>query len=180
MTSTEVLYAASLGDGSPTVVAELPLRLPPDKVGILVGRPDTVRPAHPERKLARRSDAVVVGASRLEWVEILASDLTRVAVNMGRSSHAVTSVVICPTGVSPARTALAYVVGELLRPSRNRPAVMCAQCPPLGAGRIAVPHEVLVTLKGWDRPQLRHVWEIVSLLDIPAWLDALAPRQIAA
>ncbi|ADP79355.1 hypothetical protein [Pseudofrankia inefficax] len=170
--------SVSLGDGLEALfVPALPLNLPATTAGLLLGRPVAVEQTRPGLEMARRSAAVV--ASGFEFVEIHAGELTRVAVSMGRSSS-VASVVICPPGVSPARTALAVAVAGVLRGHRGdgHAVVTCAVCPPLGVGRSAIPHEVAVRVG--DRVEIRHVWEIVSWPQIPIWLATLSPRPIAA
>ena len=115
---------------------------------------------------------------RLELVEVLASELVRVGLSLARSV-ALTTVVICPAGVSPGRSALALAVGDLLYASRDggRRVVMCGVRPGgLGPGRSAIPHEVSVSVAG--AVQVRRVWELVSWADVPGWLTDLAVRPV--
>jgi hypothetical protein len=183
VSASEGFYSAALSDGSGAVlVAELPLRLPDDKVGILVERPDSMPAAPRSTAFGRRSASVVAASSRLEWIEVEHSqELMQVALTMARSS-AIVSVVMCPLGVSPARTALAQVVGDILRSCRGpgRPPIMCAVRPGVGVGRTAIPHEVELVIEHTGEKQVRHVYEIVSWENIPEWLAGLSSSRAAA
>jgi len=178
MTAPGALFSASLGDGSDAVmVVDLP-RLPHDGVGILIGRPEGAA-RRPATALGRRSGAVVSSSSDVEWLGIQPQELTRTAVATARLVH-IRFVVICPLGVSPARTGLACAVARVFQHYREpgSPIVMCAEVPPLGRGHAAIPHEVTVTADGVAH--VRHVWEIVRHEDLPAWDEALKMRPIAA
>ncbi|WP_076813071.1 hypothetical protein [Pseudofrankia asymbiotica] len=151
----------------------------PDRAGLLLRRaPGPVAPEHAGRLVERRSRAVV-GDRRadLHFVELQRGELVRVALSMARLAH-VRTVVVCPAGVSPGRTALALAVAGMLRQRRMSPApvVTCAVCPPLGDGKTAIPHEVRVAVAG--QVQERLVWEIVAWDTLPAWLASLGgPRE---
>ncbi|MBL7502192.1 hypothetical protein I6A84_43370 [Frankia sp. CNm7] len=129
--------------------------------------------------LAARSAAVVGDAAGLEFLEVSRTELTRVAVTMGRMSHLL-SVVMYPAGVPPYRTALAVAAADLLRQERGdgRPVVTCGNRPLLGSGRSAVPHAVRVDSPGGSRDQI--VWEIVAWEDMPTWLAGLRSDAGAA
>jgi len=138
--------------------------------------PAKERPAARERPAAGkpgrledvRSRAVVgSGHTDLHFVELHRGELVRVALSVARLPH-VLSVVVCPAGVSPGRTALALAVAGMLRLRRasGTPVVTCAVCPPLGDGRTAIPHEVRVSANG--QVQVRLVWEIVTWDDLPS------------
>jgi hypothetical protein len=144
----------------------------PDRAGLLLRR----LPAQADRSdklLARRSrDVVGELRSDLHFVELRGGELARVALSMARLGH-VGAVVVCPSGVSPGRTALALAVADLLRDRRGvrTPVVTCAVCPSLGMGRTAVPHEVRVEVDG--RAQYRLVWELLAWEQVPSWLAGL-------
>jgi len=174
------VFMASLDGGAGSqFVPVLPLTLPTRVAGLLLGRPGPVGAARPGLTVARRSAALMPAVPGFEFVEVHGGELTRVAVNLRRSA-AVVSVVICPPGVPPARTALAVAVAGLLRGAggAGQAAVTCGVCPPLGAGRSAIPHEVFVRLG--DAVRVRHVWQIVAWPDIPEWLAALNAGSVAA
>jgi hypothetical protein len=145
----------------------------PDHPGLLIQRWSAPADSS-ERLLAKRSRQVVgEGRADLHFVEVRSGELTRVALSMTRSGD-VGAVVVCPMGVSPARTALALAVAGLLRDRRaaRTPVVTCAVCPPLGVGRTAVPHEISVETSAGPA-QLRHVWELLTTEQVPAWLAGL-------
>ena len=155
----------------------------PDRAGLLIQRntPDGRPPAErPERPAADGADPAgdssgqARGGTRtdLDFIELHRGELARVALSLARLGQ-VGSVVVCPAGVSPGRTALALAVAGLLRDRRpaRAPVVTCAVCPPLGVGRTGVPHEVRVEADG--RTQYRLVWELLGWEQIPAWLAGL-------
>ena len=118
MTAPGALFSASLGDGvEASMIMELPLRLPHDQVGILIGRPEGAA-TRPATALGRRSGAVVSSSSDVEWMAIQPQELTRTAVATARLVH-IRFVVICPLGVSPARTGLACAVARVLQHCRE-------------------------------------------------------------
>jgi len=144
----------------------------PDRAGLLIQRDTPVdgRPAErPERPVSGGADAAgdSSGQTRsgtradLDFIELHRGELARVALSLARLGQ-VGSVVVCPAGVSPGRTALALAVAGLLRDRRpaRAPVVTCAVCPPLGVGRTGVPHEVRVEADG--RAQYRLVWEVLG------------------
>ncbi|WP_007509707.1 MULTISPECIES: hypothetical protein [Pseudofrankia] len=139
----------------------------PDRAGLLLRRaPGPATPEHAGRLVERRSRAVVGDAwADLHFVELARGELVRVALSMARLAH-VRTVVVCPAGVSPGRTALALAVAGMLQQRRasQAPVVTCAVCPPLGDGRTAIPHEVRVAAAG--QVQERLVWEIVTWDDL--------------
>ena len=156
-----------VGNGVEQPVPVLPWPLPQSDGAVVLRRP---APDDPTGQSA---------GGRLELVEVLASELVRVGLSLGRSV-ALTTVVLCPPGVSPGLSALALAVGDLLYAGRDgvRRVVMCAVCPAgLGLGRAAVPHEVSVRVGG--SVQVRRVWELVSWVDVPGWLDDLAAWPVA-
>jgi hypothetical protein len=128
----------------------------PDRAGLLLERQPTGS--------AARTD--------LHFVAVRRGELARVALDLAERGHA-RSIVVCPVGVSPGRTALALAVGGCLRDRRGggRTVVTCPVGPPLGEGRSAVPHEVQVAVGGVV--QCRLVWELVDWERLPAWLAAL-------
>ncbi|WP_238438685.1 hypothetical protein [Frankia nepalensis] len=149
----------------------------PDRAGLLLQRAPEMAMSRSGRLVDRRSRSVVGGVrADLHFVELHRGELARVALSMARLAY-VRSVVVCPVGVSPGRTALALAVAGLLRDRRpgEAPVVTCAVCPPLGDGRTAVPHEVRVDVDG--RVQYRLVWEVLGWDQIPGWLADL--RQAA-
>jgi len=169
--------AGDLADAGRSELVSLTL---PDRAGLLLRRPAVPtarpRPAAEERPAAGkpgrledvRSRAVVgSGHTDLHFVELHRGELVRVALSVARLPH-VLSVVVCPAGVSPGRTALALAVAGMLRLRRasGTPVVTCAVCPPLGDGRTAIPHEVRVSANG--QVQVRLVWEIVTWDDLPS------------
>jgi len=173
------MVSARIRDGSRAVRVPLLRLLLPDRAGLLLvrwpGAPDVDRAGS---VLVRRSRAVVGEVAGVSFMEVH-RELTRVAVTMSRLSS-VRSVVACPVGVSPGRTALAVAVGDLLRDRRQgaAPVVTCAQRPSLGAGQTAVPHEVLVQIGG--QTQDRIVWEILGWEQVPRWLAGLGGEAVAA
>jgi hypothetical protein len=146
-------------------VARLPFALPVHSGGLVVRRPVPAGSA--------------AGGEGLEFVEVERAELVRVGLGMARSSL-VASVVVCPAGVSPGRTALAVAVADALRAQRDdgRRVVTCGVRPVLGVGRSAIPHEVVLTVGG--SVQVRRVWELVSWADVAAWRASLSPRAVAA
>src|SRR5262245_23999271 len=132
----------------------------PDRAGLLLQRAPAA--AGRSSRLADRRSLPVVGGARadLHFVELHRGELARVALSLVGLAH-MRSVVVCPVGVSPGRTALALAVAGLLRDGRARgaPVVTCAVCPPLGDGRTAVPHEVRVEVDGVTHHRL--VWELL-------------------
>ena len=159
-----------VGNGVERNVPVLPWPLPQSDGAVVLRRPERGGPDDPAGWRA---------GGRLELVEVLASELVRVGLSLGRSV-ALTTVVLCPPGVSPGLSALALAVGDLLYAGRDgvRRVVMCAVCPAgLGLGRAAVPHEVSVRVGG--SVQVRRVWELLSWADVPGWLDDLAAWPVA-
>jgi len=146
----------------------------PDRAGLLLRQATGPTAERHAGRLAQRRSRAVVGSARtdLNFVEIHRGELVRVALSMARLAH-VRTVVVCPSGVSPGRTALALAVAGMLRQGRSgqAPVVTCAVCPPLGEGRTAIPHEVRVAVAG--EIQTRVVWEIVTWDDLPGWLADL-------
>src|SRR5262245_53123108 len=147
--------ADGLADAGRSELVNLTL---PDRAGLLLRRPTAPavkprpadkewlagkerpaaggRPAATERgRLEDVRSRAVVGPGRtdLHFVEFHRGELVRVALSVARLPQ-VLSVVICPAGVSPGRTALALAVAGMLRPGRasGTPVVTCAVCPPLG------------------------------------------------
>jgi hypothetical protein len=160
------LCVASLdGVTAGVAVARLPFPLPGASAGLVVRRPV------PADSTAH--------AGGLEFVDVERAELVRVGLGMARSSL-VASVVVCPAGVSPGRTALAVAVADALRDQRGdgRRVVTCGVCPVLGVGRSAIPHEVEVSAGG--PVQVRRVWEVLSWADLATWQAGLSPRAVAA
>jgi hypothetical protein len=158
-----------------TDVAPLPFALRGDAAGLLVRRQGAAMSA------PLRFAAVDDGAG-WEFIDVARAELVRAATSMSRSAL-VASVVVCPPGASPARTALAVAVANLLQVGRDdgRTVVTCAVCPPIGVGRSAIPHEVDVTTDHADGPvQVRRVWEIVPWADLSDWHAALSSWPVSA
>lgn len=172
-----VCLAAVDGVGA-LFVPSVPLRLPVDGGGLLL-RSTTADSDGPATAFTRRSAAVVGDVPGLEFVEVHRAELARVATGLARS-RSVQAVVVCPAGVSPARTALALAVGGVLREQRQdgRPVVTCAVCPALGIGRSAIPHEVTVTVG--NQEQQRIVWELLEWADVPRWRASLGRPAVHA
>jgi hypothetical protein len=148
----------------------------PDRPGLLLRR-GPAQGDRSDRLLARRSREVVGDVrADLHFVELHGGELVRVALSMARLGHGQT-VVVCPAGVSPGRTALALAVAGLLRDRRagSPPVVTCAVCPPLGPGPTAIPHEVRVEADG--RTQHRIVWELLAPDQVATWLAGLAQHH---
>jgi hypothetical protein len=162
-------------DAGGTGHAELVRLALPDRDGLLMQRwPDAPPGMDRAGRLVDRRSRAAVGELRtdLHFVELHRDELTRVALSFAGLAQART-VVVCPEGVSPGRTALAIAVAGLLRDRRggHRPVVACAVRPPLYDGATALPHEVRVDVAG--QAQYRVIWELIASDQVSTWLAGL-------
>jgi hypothetical protein len=157
-------------DAGGTGRAELVRLALPDRAGLLMQRwPDAPPGLDRAGRLVDRRSRAAVRELRtdLHFVELHRDELTRAALSLAGLAQTRT-VVVCPEGVSPGRTALALAVAGLLRDRRggHRPVVACAVCPPLGQDVTALPHEVRVDVAG--QTQYRVVWELIASAYLPS------------